>query len=331
MTARKLALVRRFVSFVFPDIIGLVPPETPLVRPAPDSPEGILVPEFVALHGRIGPSLLMFFLAIVPYFGRTAYRLRQSRKSVARNPRTPQEVADAGFFRELEERARALGVSAVGYTQVPEGYVFHNRTLLFANAVVLLMDMRKDRIARAPGLAAGREVWRTYAALTEASYQLAEFMRARGYAAQPDPPVGGSVNFPLLAQKAGLGYIGKHGLLISEPAGPSQRVAAVYTNITNLPYTDQGARGYAWIPEFCDICNRCVRACPAGAIYREPVMREGGRRQCIDPYKCVVVFSQAYGCSICIKACPFFRGDFARLKGALEREARPQRVVQEMA
>ncbi|MBC7224880.1 MAG: epoxyqueuosine reductase [Anaerolineae bacterium] len=330
MAGRRLALVRRFVSFVFPDIVGFVPANTPLVRPAPGSPMGILVPELVALHGRIGPSLLRFFLAVAPYLGRTAYRSRESRKSVARNPRRPQEVADARFFQELEERARALGVSAVGYTQVPRAYIFRNRTLLFPNAVVLLMDMRKDRIAKAPGLAAGKEVWRTYAALTEAAYHLAEFMRAQGYAAQPDPPVGGSVNFPLLAQKAGLGYIGKHGLLISEPAGPSQRIAAVYTNITNLPYTDQGGLAYAWIPEFCEMCNRCVRACPAGAIHREPDMREGGPRQCIDPHKCVVVFSQAYGCSICIKACPFFRGDFSRLKGALPRKARPQ-VVQEGA
>ncbi|WP_297074012.1 hypothetical protein [Thermococcus sp.] len=62
-----------------------------------------------------------------------------------------------------------------------------------------------------------------------------------GYNAQPDLAVGESTNFLLLAQKAGLGHIGKHVLLITPEHGPSVRITAVYTDL-KFPYTDDGAK-----------------------------------------------------------------------------------------
>jgi len=131
-------------------------------------------------------------------------------------------------------------------------------------------------------------------------------MRKKRYNAQPDPPIGGSTHFPLLAQKAGLGYIGKHGLLISERNGLAQRIAAIYTDL-ELPYTDSDMKKYSWIPEFCKICNRCVRMCPANAIYPEPKILPDGRKQYIGYMKCVVVFSKTLGCGVCIKESAFFK------------------------
>jgi len=71
------------------------------------------------------------------------------------------------------------------------------------------MDMEKEKIEKAPGVEAGQEIGRPHAKLGKAVYLLGEFIRARGYAAQPDPPIGGNPNFPLLAQKAGLGHLGR--------------------------------------------------------------------------------------------------------------------------
>ncbi|WP_367884707.1 4Fe-4S dicluster domain-containing protein [Thermococcus sp. JCM 11816] len=193
--------------------------------------------------------------------------------------------------------------------------------MLFENAIVLIGEMRKEEIAKAPGVRAGIEVWRTYYRLTRAAYKIAEFLRERGYNAQPDPAVGGSTNFPLLAQKAGLGYIGKHGLLITPPEnGPSVRIGAFYTDL-ELPYTDERVREYEWIPDFCDRCNACVRACPAQAIYITP-KRENSREVHIDYTKCAVVFSRTLGCSVCVKECTFTKGgSYERIKRAYEKVA----------
>ena len=153
-------------------------------------------------------------------------------------------------------------------------------------------------------------MWRTYYTLTKAAYKIAEWLRERGYNAQPDPAVGGSTNFPLLAQKAGLGGIGKHG--------PSVRITAVYTDL-ELPYTDEGAKEHAWIPDFCDHCNACVRACPAQAIYLRPKVLENGAEVHVDYKKCAVVFSRTLGCSVCVKECTFTKSDYDIIKRAYEK------------
>ncbi|WP_346766020.1 4Fe-4S dicluster domain-containing protein [Thermococcus sp. M39] len=313
----KVKIARKFVSFILPDVRKLVPEGTPLIEPSPNSPIGMRVPEVIAVSGNIGWHALKLF-AVLPYLLKTVFYARKSVMSIKKNPPNAKKKADEKFFRELESYARKLGISAIGYTEVPREYIFRNRVLLFKNAIVLIMDMDKEKINKAPSIAAGKEVWRTYAELSKAVYKLAEFMRKRGYNAQPDPPIGGSTNFVLLAQKAGLGYIGKHGLLISEKNGPSQRIAAIYTDL-ELPFTDSNVDKYSWIPEFCEVCNRCVFACPAKAIYSEPKILPNGRRQYIDYEKCAVVFSRTLGCGVCIKECTFFKGDFEKIRTAYER------------
>jgi len=96
---------------------------------------------------------------------------------------------------------------------------------------------------------------------------------------------------------AGLGEFGKHGLLITKEFGPSVRLAAVLTDIENLPFNNSDRQ--AWIKIFCDSCNACVRKCPAKAIYKNPVIFEKGSEQHIDYKKCAVPFSKQHGCTVC--------------------------------
>lgn len=245
--------------------------------------------------------------------------------SVRKDPGKGRKTAPQKFFKELESYAKSLGVLKVGYTKLTPELVFSNRTVLFDNAIVLIGEMRKKEIAKAPSVRAGIEVWRTYYRLTRAAYRIAEFLRERGYNAQPDPAVGGSTNFPLLAQKAGLGHIGKHGLLITSENGPSVRIGAVYTDL-ELPYTDERVWEYEWIPHFCDRCNACVRACPAQAIYITP-KRENGREVHIDYKKCAVVFSRTLGCSVCVKECTFTKGSYGKIKGAYEKMTKKEKEL----
>ncbi|NJF24443.1 4Fe-4S dicluster domain-containing protein [Thermococcus sp. Bubb.Bath] len=311
----KAKLARKFVYTVFPDVRKYTSIK-PAFGNSPDSPEGRLVPEVVALHGKPGIHILKMVL-VLPYLLGTAYYARKSVTSVRRNPERGKKIAPPEFFEELELYAKSLGVLEVGYTKLTPDLVFSNRAVLFENAIVLIGEMRKGEIAKAPGVRAGIEVWRTYYRLTKAAYKIAEFLRKGGYNAQPDPAVGGSTNFPLLAQKAGLGHIGKYGLLITPENGPSVRIGVVYTDL-ELPYTDERVWEYEWIPDFCDRCNACVRACPAQAIYTTP-KRENGREVHVDYKKCAVVFSRTLGCSVCVKECTFTKGDYGKIKRAYER------------
>lgn len=73
--------------------------------------------------------------------------------------------------------------------------------------------------------------------------------------------LGGLVLYPPLAQKEGLGQIGKHGLLIEPKIGPRQRIPSILISFDNLPYSN--SIEHQWIEEFC---NRCIKKCPPNAI-----------------------------------------------------------------
>jgi epoxyqueuosine reductase QueG len=180
------------------------------------------------------------------------------------------------------------------------------------------MEMAPGCIRNAPGPQAGKEVWRTYERLGSHVNRIAAVLRAAGYRAQAGSPLGGDVSYPMLAQKAGIGYMGKHGLLITPDSGPSLRIAAIYTEIENLPYTD--STDHAWVRDFCETCLKCVKSCPAGAIYRHNRVYGDGSRQCIDYTKCAKPFSETLGCSVCIRDCTFFTGDYYTIKRACERK-----------
>jgi predicted fused transcriptional regulator/phosphomethylpyrimidine kinase len=153
----KVRIARRIVSWVLPDIRKLVPEGTPLVEPSPSSPEGKRVPEVVAVSGRMGWYAVKLVF-ILPYALKAMYYARKCVKSVKRNPPNARRKADGEFFRELEAYARKPGISAIGYTEVPGEYIFRNRVLLFKNAIVLIMDMDREKMKKAPSIATCIEV-----------------------------------------------------------------------------------------------------------------------------------------------------------------------------
>ena len=106
-----------------------------------------------------------------------------------------------------------------------------------------------------------------------------------------------------------MGWVGKHGLLITPEFGSRVRLAAVYTNIENLPYTESDTHG--WIDDYCKVCGVCSRQCPPKAILDEPVIHETGRITHVSQRGCFEYFAQYYGCSVCIKVCPFSQRDDA--------------------
>lgn len=111
----------------------------------------------------------------------------------------------------------------------------------------------------------------------------------------------------LVAQRAGLGFIGRNGLLITEEFGSWVYLGEM---ITNLPLPPDQPGEFA-----CGDCYRCIEACPPSALLGNGQMNA---RRCLS-YQTQTkqlmpkefrrkISTVIYGCDICQYVCPYNQG-----------------------
>ena len=130
-----------------------------------------------------------------------------------------------------------------------------------------------------------------------------------------------------LAQRAGLGWQGKHTNLVSRQFGSWLLLGEVFTTLELPP--DAPAE------DLCGTCDACIRACPTGALdapYRMDARRcisylTIEHKDAVAPDLAAQMGNRIFGCDDCLAACPWTkfappmpdpemaeRGDLARVK-----------------
>lgn len=290
-----------------------LPKQDGILSSSEDAREGLIVPELIMEYGdQTKGNGLSQKRAVLPTIMKTLYQSKRSYSSLKRNPIESKVQATPEFIKELMDYGQSLGTTAMGFTEVDSKDIFKDRSILFNKVIVITMEMKEEPIRMAPSEETEKEIFRTYHGLGVIVNKIADFLRSHGYQAQAGPALGGDTIYPVLGEKAGLGTIGKHGLLISPECGPRQRIAAIYTNIENLPVCEDNP--HKWIMDFCNKCGKCVRKCPGEAIYTTPIKHTDGGLICVDYKKCAVPFSNNYGCTVCIRECAFNTATYEQLK-----------------
>jgi ferredoxin len=279
-----------------------------LIRPAPESkprtPFATNLPkQKVSMRNLTGRQMLQVIPKFLPLITNMVLGSRMYDKEF----KPSKSEASPTFIAELEMMARAAGAKDIAYIKVPAKAIFQDKGIPCEYAMVFTVEMDKEPISSAPSFECQLEVMDGYKHMSTISNNLSHHLRKNGFAAYPGTALGGLTDYVHLAELAGLGAIGYHGLLISPGEGARLRLNTIYTNITNLPTLE--ARGqtnpHLWVRDFCAMCNKCVRKCPVGAIYDQPQARGDGGFQSIDHASCRDYFTEHNGCAICLAVCPF--------------------------
>ena len=119
------------------------------------------------------------------------------------------------------------------------------------------------------------------------------------------------------ASRAGLGWIGRNGMLVNPRLGTFTFIGTLITSLDLEPNKEMGNR--------CGTCRRCVDACPTNAILNKTIdarrclsYQTIEKRGDIDNELIEVAENTLYGCDRCQLACPWNR--FAHPHNHLELE-----------
>lgn len=149
---------------------------------------------------------------------------------------------------------------------------------------------------------------RQYLSSGAIAVQLAEFFRRLGYQARAHIDGNYQVVCPLVARDAGLGEIGRMGLLMTPDLGPRVRIAVV---TTDMPLISDTRRYDHTMIDFCNYCRKCADVCPSAAIDKGERRTIGGAlRWQISQERCFSYWKTAgTDCGRCMAVCPYSHPD----------------------
>lgn len=244
----------------------------------------------------------------------------------------------AALTREVKKAARLMGASLVGVCELDRRWVYSHAyypdignpfaggeldlskltqgnseeihiPAQFKYAIVLAFEMDYQLSKFSPTVTASAGAGLCYSKMPFVSAMVAQFIRGLGYQAIPNGN-DTALSVPM-AIDAGLGELGRNGLLITPEFGPRVRLAKVFTDLPMVP--DRPIEFGVW--KFCEICKKCAEHCPSHSIPdgepttepRNVSSNQGVYRWPVNGETCLAFWEKNQSCSClnCIRVCPF--------------------------
>ncbi len=256
------------------------------------------------------------FAAAAASFSLTEAVREDVTASVARVIRERLPSAMTEFVKDL---ARFYGARSVGITRLRPYHVYSHIgrgtgtygapiEVEHRYAIAFTVEMAHEMMGPAPEAAVVMESGRQYVEAAKVALQLCYMIGHLGHPARAHIDGNYRVIAPLVARDAGLGEIGRMGLLMTPELGPRVRLGVVTTNLELVP--DERLDGRAML-DFCDICLKCADNCPARAIpFGDRQQIKGAYRWRIDAEACFHYWNvMGTDCGRCVAVCPYAHPD----------------------
>ena len=221
--------------------------------------------------------------------------------------------------RMIKNIIRYLGAQDCGICELDQAYVYshvgrgpepYGQEIKNSHrfAVLFTVEMDFNMIAAAPKPPVIAETAKQYVESAKISLIGASYIRRMGFPARPH--IAGS-NYQImltpLAYMAGLGELGRMGILITEKYGPRIRLGAI---TTDMPLITDNPKTFG-VQDFCQNCKKCATNCPSKAIPMDDKTEENSvMKWVIQREECYRFWRKSGSdCSRCIYVCPYSKPD----------------------
>ena len=223
--------------------------------------------------------------------------------------------------RKVKRAARIFGASLVGICELDRRWVYSHVSNditgehialdipeEYRYAIAMAIEMDYSLIQTSPTGGAAAATGLGYSRMAFVAGLLAQFIRGLGYKAIP---CGNDTALSIpIAIEAGLGEVGRNGLLITEKFGPRVRLCKVFTDLPLVPDEPR----FFGVDDFCRKCMKCAQDCPSRAISFGAKTTEvptrsnnpGVLKWPVNVEQCFKYWvANRLDCANCIRVCPF--------------------------
>jgi len=175
--------------------------------------------------------------------------------------------------------------------------------LTHKHAISIAIGLDPLLVKTGPVLPMVSGVMRTYNRLAMVSIMLAGYIRSLGYPARAHMVANYEVLCVPTAIDAGMGELGRHGIMLTKEFGSALKLTTVTTDLPLVydPPIDIG------VDEFCRDCKICAESCPSAAIpFGDKKVVRGVEKWAINSEACYRVWRETgTDCGVCVASCPW--------------------------
>ncbi|RPH31952.1 MAG: hypothetical protein EHM93_11470 [Bacteroidales bacterium] len=216
--------------------------------------------------------------------------------------------------RYIKGWAKYLGVHSIGITELKDYHLYtvkgrgkEKGKPIVKNhkfAIAFTVEMDYTNVSASPASPTIFESTQKYLDCAIIALQFSTFLKNAGYDTRAHIDGDYELICPLVARDAGLGEIGRMGLLMTPDLGPRVRIAVVTTNASLLL---DGYNAEPTMIEFCKYCKKCADCCPGKSIpHGDMIESNGMKRWKINSESCYQFWCVAgTDCGRCMSVCPF--------------------------
>ena len=233
------------------------------------------------------------------------------------------EMAPERATEKIKSWAAYLGIDLVRIGPLDPMYVYSNKgrtygrrgphekevgspiELTHKNAIVLVNAIDTQLLQGAPKKQVMYAIHKAYLQTNVVAIVLAGYIRNLGYPARAQIMRNYQVIIPPIAIDAGVGELGRNGIVISKEFGEAIKMAVVTSDLP-LVHDPKARMG---IDAVCGACRICAEKCPAGAInHGEKRLIRGVERYRFTPELCFNTWkTTGTDCGVCMVCCPLTR------------------------